>query len=260
MELPLIPLTIQQRLLLTTACYFLSGIDAVFGAGCENKYFSESEYQNEAPLRQPSKAFTSIQSAAKSGNAQAQRSLAVSYETSYLVASCSTKARYWYEKAAAAGDAIAQEWITRQKRFTSISSGPECSGASCFDGDLNENRTAILYANAHKGEHYFAPLTINGHTVEALIDTGASAVAMSHETARQMEINVSDGKAGQAVTAAGNIATTTLIVPVVEVAGVKLRNVRVTVGITGTPLIGMSFLSRVDVTMGTGVLAMKKRQ
>lgn len=251
---------IRCSLLIPAACFVLAGISSAFGADCENKYFSETDYQNEAPLRQPPKAFISIQTAAKGGNIQAQRSLAVSYETGYLVASCSTKARYWYEKAAAAGDAVAKEWIGRNKMFAGMFSGPECSGASCFDGDSNENRTAILYANAHKGEHYFAPLTINGHTVEGLIDTGASAVAMSHETARQMEINVSDGKAGQAATAAGNISTTTITVPLVEVAGVKLRNVRVTVGITGTPLIGMSFLSRVDVTMGTGVLAMKKRQ
>ena len=250
---------IRYSLLIPAAYFALAGISAAFGADCENKYFSETDYQNEVPLRQPPKAFASLLSEAKAGSAQAQRSLAVSYETGYLVAPCSKKASYWCEKAAAAGDAVAKEWMGRNKTFAAMFSGAECSGASCLDADPNENRTAILYADANKGEHYFAPLTINGHTVEGLIDTGASAIAISFETARQMEINVSDGKAGHAATAAGNISTTTLTVPLVEVAGVKLRNVRVTVGITGTPLIGMSFLSRVDVSMGTGVLAMKKR-
>lgn len=212
------------------------------------------------PLGRPSEAFASLHSAAKGGDAKAQRSLAVSYETGYLVAACSKKASYWYEKAAAAGDAFAQDWLSRHKKFSAMVAGAECSGESCFDSNSSENRTAILYANAHKGEHYFAPLTINGHTVEGLIDTGASDVAMSVETARQLEIDVSGGKTGQSATANGNIATTRIVVPLVEVAGVKLRNVRVTVGITGAPLIGMSFLSRVDMTMGTGVLAMKKRQ
>lgn len=237
----------------------LSGVGSAWG-DCENKYFSATDNLNEIPLRRPAKAFTDLLSAAQAGNAQVQRSLAVSYETGYLVAACSKKAAYWYEKAATAGDAGAQDWLSRHNKFSAIFSGAECSGASCFDGDSGDNRTAVLYANAHKGEHYFAPLTINGHTVEGLIDTGASAVAMSFETARQLEIDVLGGKAGQSATANGNIATTSLIVPLVEVAGVKLRNVRVTVGITGTPLIGMSFLSRVDMTMGTGVLAMKKRQ
>ena len=247
------------RLFAAVICCSLSGLGAAWG-DCENRYFSATDNLNAIPLSRPAKAFTDLLSAAQAGNAQAQRSLAVFYETGYLVAACSKKAAYWYEKAATAGDAGAQDWLSRNKRFSAMFAGAECSGASCFDGDSNENRTAVLYANAHKGEHYFAPLTINGHTVEGLIDTGASTVAMSLETARQLEIDVSGGKSGQSATANGNIATTSLIVPLVEVAGVKLRNVRVTVGITGAPLIGMSFLSRVDMTMGTGVLAMKKRQ
>lgn len=250
----------HPRLLVAVAGCALAGIGLAWGADCENKYFSATDNLNEIPLNRPSAEFASLQSAAKGGNAQAQRSLAVSYESGYLVAACSKKAAYWYEKAAAAGDAAAQDWLSRHKKFSVMFAAAECSGASCFDGDSSENRTAILYANAHKGEHYFAPLTINGHTVEGLIDTGASTVAMSLDTARQLEIDATGGKTGQSATANGNIATTSIIVPLVEVAGVKLRNVRVTVGITGTPLIGMSFLSRVDMTMGTGVLAMKKRQ
>ncbi|RIX46241.1 MAG: TIGR02281 family clan AA aspartic protease [Rhodocyclales bacterium GT-UBC] len=250
----------RYRSLISATCFALAGIGAAFGADCENLYFSESDYRNEVPLKKPTRAFLSIQKAAKNGNPQAQRSLAVSYETAYLVTSCSPLARYWYEKAAAAGDVTAKEWMERDKTLTAMLSGPECSGPACFDGDANENRVAVLYANANKGEHYFAPLTINGHTVEGLIDTGASTIAMSLETAKKLGINASNGKAGMSATAAGNITTTTVTVPQVDVAGVKLRNVKVTVGITGTPLIGMSFLSRVDVSMGTGVLMMKKRQ
>ncbi|MCG2577399.1 retroviral-like aspartic protease family protein [Dechloromonas sp. XY25] len=247
------------RLFAAAVCCTLSGMGLAWGE-CENRYFAATDHLNATPLSRPAKAFADLLSAAQAGNAQAQRSLAVSYESGYLVAACSKKAGYWYEKAAAAGDAAAQDWLGRHQKFSAMFAAAECSGASCFDGDSGDNRTAVLYANANKGEHYFAPLTINGHTIEGLIDTGASAVAMSLETARQMEIDVSGGKTGQSATANGNIATTSLIVPLVEVAGVKLRNVRVTVGITGTPLIGMSFLSRVDMTMGTGVLAMKKRQ
>lgn len=250
----------RYRSLITATCFALTGIGNAVGADCENLYFSETDYRNEAPLKNPPQTLLSIQKAAKSGNAQAQRSLAVSYETAYLVASCSPKARYWYEKAAAAGDATAREWIERNNTFAAMLSGPECSGQGCFDSDTNENRVAVLYANANKGEHYFAPLTINGRTVEGLIDTGASTIAMSFETAQKLGINASKGKTGMSATAAGNISTTTITVPQVEVAGVKLRNVKVTVGITGTTLIGMSFLSRLDVAMGTGVLTMKKRQ
>lgn len=250
----------RHRFFVATTCLALCAVNSAYGADCANKYFAPGDNFNETPLSSPAKAFAALLAAAKGGNVAAQRSLAVSYETGYLVSACSSKSLYWYDKAAAAGDEIARNRINRHKKFDVMLSGAECAGNSCFDGDSDENRTAILYANAHKGEHYFAPLTINGHTVEGLIDTGASNVAMSFETARQLEINVSDGNAGRSATAAGTISTVSVVVPMIEVAGVKLQNVRVTVGITGEPLIGMSFLSRVDMTMGTGVLAMKKRQ
>ncbi|UCV24619.1 retropepsin-like aspartic protease [Ferribacterium limneticum] len=252
--------TFCHRIFVATTCFALCAINSAFSADCANNYFAPGDHFNETPLSSPTKAFASLLAAAKGGDVPAQRSLAVSYEAGYLVSACSKKALYWYGKAAAAGDEIALNRINRHKKFDAMLSGAECAGNSCFDGDPDENRTAILYANAHKGEHYFAPLIINGHTVEGLIDTGASNVAMSFETARQLEINVSDGSAGRSATAAGTISTVSVVVPMVEVAGVKLHNVRVTVGITGEPLIGMSFLSRVNMTMGTGVLAMKKRQ
>lgn len=231
-----------------------------WAVGCETFYFSARDYANEIPLKQPAREFVSLMTAARNGNGQAQRSLAVSYETGYLVAPCSRKAAYWYERAAASGDVVAREWQARNKRFSTLLAGPECSADACLDSDAPENRTAILYASTHRGEHYFAPITINGQTVEGLIDTGASDVAMSIESARLFGIDFAEGKRGLSATAAGNITTTRVVVPQVEVAGVKLRNVRVTVGITGAPLIGMSFLSRVDLLMGTGVLVMKKRQ
>ena len=241
-----------------TACAALFGIIPSWGHACETRYFSDSDYLRQTPLARPTREFSTLYSAAKSGNAQAQRSLAVAYEAGYLVSACEEKAAYWYEKAAAAGDAFAQDWMSRHKTFNALFSGPECVGDQCSDGNQTENHTAILYANNHKREHYFAPVTINGHTVEGLIDTGASNVAMSYETARKLEITTLGGKNGLSATAAGNIPTTEIVVPLIDVSGVKLRNVRVTVGISGQTLIGMSFLSRVDMTMGTGVLAMKK--
>ena len=78
--------------------------------------------------------------------------------------------------------------------------------------------------------------------------------------AKSFGINYSDGKTGQASTANGKVATTLVTVPLIEVAGIKVRNVPVSIGISGEMLIGMSFLSRVNVSMGSGTLTMSKRK
>lgn len=232
----------------------------VRGDDCDGKFFAESDNNDENPLTRPTKAFTALYKAARSGDATAQRSLAVAYETGYLVSRCEEKALHWYDKAASAGDDVARKWMSQHKTFAAMRSGPECAGDHCFGPGSEENRVAVLYASPNRRDHYFAPLTINGHTVEGIIDTGASTIAMSAETARQLGIDIAGGKLGRSSTASGTITTTSIVVPLVDIAGIRLRNVPVSVGITGMPLIGMSFLSRVNITMASGQLTMSKRQ
>ena len=117
----------------------------------------------------------------------------------------------------------------------------------------------MLYASQQRGRHFFAPVSINGKTVEGIIDTGASMVAMSTDAARAFGINYANGTPGMASTANGKIQTYRVVVPQVDVAGIKVKNVPVTVGITGELLVGMSFLSQLDVSMTSDTLTMKKR-
>lgn len=205
------------------------------------------------------KSLARLLTSAKAGEPAAQRSLAVSYDAGYLVAPCPDKARYWFGKAAAGGDEAAQQWLARDKALGELQAGPECYGASCFGGDDGGRQAAVLYAKAARNNHFFAPLTINGKTVEGMIDTGASLVALSPETARLLGIGYADGKQGAAQTANGKIATTTVTVPRLEVAGIVAYNVPVSIGITGEPLIGLSFLNRVNMTVSAGVLTMTRR-
>lgn len=256
----MIPSARSRQIFLAVAVIGLASTAQVRGDDCDGRFFAESDNNNEKPLTRPTKAFTALSKAAKSGDASAQRSLAVAYETGYLVSRCGDQAIYWYDKAAAAGDDIARKWTSQHKTIAALQSGPECAGDHCFGPGSNENRIAVLYANPNRRDHYFAPLTINGHTVEGMIDTGASTIAMSAETARQLGIDISGGNLGRSSTASGTIATTSVVVPLVDVAGIRLRNVPVSVGITGMPLIGMSFLGRVNITMASGQLTMTKRQ
>lgn len=228
-------------------------------AACENRYYGEVDPAREVPLANPAKPLARLLKSAAAGDSAAQRSLAISYDAGYLVAPCPEKARLWFGKAAAAGDEAAQQWQVRDQALAGLREGPECLGASCLGSDDSGRQAAVLYANAARNNHFFAPLTINGKTVDGLIDTGASVVALSAETARLLGIGFADGKQGMASTAGGKITTTTVTVPRLEVAGIVAYNVPVSIGIAGEPLIGLSFLNRVNMTVSAGVLTMTKR-
>ena len=229
-------------------------------AECSEKFLSIDPHGREYAVTRPVAQFAETLRQAKAGAALEQRKLAESYELGYLVARCYEKAVYWYGKAAASGDDGAQRWLGRNKALAALRTGPECSEESCSGSNGDDNRVAVLYSNSSKNNHFYAPLTINGRTAQGLIDTGASNVAMSAEMAKSFGINYSGGKTGEASTASGKLATTSVTVPLIEVAGIKLRNVPVSIGISGEMLIGMSFLSRVNVSMGSGTLTMSKRK
>lgn len=231
------------------------------GKDCDGRYYAASDHQNRVPLRQPSAEFSASLEKAKAGDAVQQRSIAARYESGYLVSRCAEEAARWYYKAAESGDEIARKWVSRQQALKSLSEGAECVANGCSGSSLtDETRIAVLHANIYRGKHYFAPVTINGRTVEGIIDTGASVVAMSEETAKAFGIKFSGAPQGISSTANGKITTYRVVVPQIEVAGIKVRNVPVSIGITGELLVGMSFLSQLDVSIQSDTLTMKKRQ
>ena len=229
-------------------------------ADCDGKYSAVDRDGQEYSVRFPTKRLAETLKGAKAGIAVEQRNLAVSYDAGYLVSRCREQALYWYAKAAASGDEAAKQWLARNQSFEALRSGPECADDKCFGANADDNRVAVLYSSVGKNNHYFAPVTINGRTAQGLIDTGASTVAMSAEMAKTFGIDSTQGKSGQSSTANGKIATTNVVVPLIDVAGIKLRNVPVSVGISDGMLIGMSFLSRVNISMSSGTLTMSKRQ
>lgn len=223
-------------------------------ASCENSFFAPEDNDNAKPLQRPHAEFTAALRSASAGNALAARNLAVSYEAGYLVAPCEERAAYWYGKAANGGDQVAKRWVEARTALARMASGPECLGAFCADNTDGRSHVATFYAGRHG--HYFAPLTINGITVEGLIDTGASSIAMSPDVARQLGIDRLPAQAGSVQTANGVITASHVVVPSVTVSGITLRDVRVAIGVTGETLIGMSFLGRLQLRMGSGTMSM----
>lgn len=112
-----------------------------------------------------------------------------------------------------------------------------------------------------KSGHYFGDFKLNGRKIQALIDTGASAVAINLSMARKlgMNIQVSDMKS-TVNTANGKARATLARTDRVEIGRISVDDVQALVledQALGTALIGMTFLNRLKafkVDNGTLVL------
>ena len=98
--------------------------------------------------------------------------------------------------------------------------------------------------------HFMAKAEINGRTIQVMVDTGASAVALSHEDARKAGFRPADLDFDVPVsTANGVVKAASVTIRRIGIGGVSVEDVKGMVlpegALTGT-LLGMSFLSRLD--------------
>ena len=103
---------------------------------------------------------------------------------------------------------------------------------------------------------------INNSPVHFLVDTGASIVAMSSQMASSVGLDYRTGLPGQVETAQGMAEAHFLNLQTIEVGGIMLHNVKATVIEGHYPsevLLGMSFLSQVDLSDKSGVLTLSAR-
>lgn len=94
--------------------------------------------------------------------------------------------------------------------------------------------------------HFNGEFRLNGKKVHAMVDTGASVVAINRSTARQLGIILTSESFSHSVnTANGNIRAAPVMLSTVEIGRIRVRDVSAVVlddaALSGT-LIGMSFL------------------
>jgi aspartyl protease family protein len=111
-----------------------------------------------------------------------------------------------------------------------------------------DGRRMVL--DADRSGHFMVEATINGRAITAMVDTGASTVALSAETARKLGISParSDFNAPLS-TANGVVAAAPVTLDEVRVGNLRLRNVSAVVvpeGLLPVDLLGMSFLGRLS--------------
>lgn len=98
--------------------------------------------------------------------------------------------------------------------------------------------------------HFVTKAEINGRNITVMVDTGASAVALSHEDARKAGFRPDDLEFDVPVsTANGVVKAAGVMIERIEVGGVNVEKVKGMVmpkGAMEGTLLGMSFLSRLD--------------
>lgn len=109
---------------------------------------------------------------------------------------------------------------------------------------------------AGEGGHYRTSIVVNGRSMQAVVDTGASMVALTYEDARALGLANSSDRFDLGVqTANGVVGFKPVRLNSVRVGGIVLHDVRGTVapqGALGTNLLGMSFLGRLRSVQSSG--------
>ena len=109
---------------------------------------------------------------------------------------------------------------------------------------------------------YHTAGTINGQSVEFLVDTGATSVAMNDATARALGIDYRAGSRRLVETASGITEAYAVTLREVGVGSIRLPNVDAVIIRGAQPsrvLLGMSFLSRTQIEHAQDALVLRRK-
>jgi aspartyl protease family protein len=109
-------------------------------------------------------------------------------------------------------------------------------------------RTVALKADPRG--HYVVDAVVNGRHIPAMVDTGATSVALNADSARHLGIHLSRSDYKVRIsTANGVVAAAPVTLREVRLGGIKVRNVEAVVlpgEVLSVNLLGMTFLSRLS--------------
>ena len=128
-------------------------------------------------------------------------------------------------------------------------------------GAYREPQAHIASIAADDRGQYQVLGSINGQSVNFLVDTGATSVAMNSVDARRLGIDFTRGQLGQASTAGGIVKSYYIVLDTVKVGEIELRNVGAAVIEGAFPqkvLLGMTYLSKVKMAEHNGLLTLSR--
>jgi aspartyl protease family protein len=118
-----------------------------------------------------------------------------------------------------------------------------------------------IVITAGPGGHFASAGTINGKTVQFMVDTGATSIAMSQSEANRLGLDWQRGRRALTQTAGGVVPIHAINLNSVQVGGIEVINVDAVILPAEMPmvLLGNSFLSRFSMRRDNDVMRLEKR-
>jgi aspartyl protease family protein len=121
---------------------------------------------------------------------------------------------------------------------------------------------ATVTLSADVRGHFLTDAFLNGAFTKMLVDTGASLVVLSGQDAKRLGIGYVNGEKSVANTASGVAPFYRITLNTLKVGGISLNQVEAGVidgSFPQTPLLGMSFLSRVEMRREGQSMTLRQR-
>lgn len=133
-------------------------------------------------------------------------------------------------------------------------------GQNVVSQKTSDDRQETTLAADSRG-HFYVLGAVNGKTMRFLVDTGASMVSMGAGDASRIGIDWKKGQPGVTQTANGQARAWKVRLDTVRIGDITLHGVDGLVHETDMPmaLLGMSFLSRMDIRNEGSTMTLKKR-
>jgi aspartyl protease family protein len=135
-------------------------------------------------------------------------------------------------------------------------------GSAVGAGAIGTGGGLRIVLPAGPGGHFTGLGSINGHSMQFVVDTGATMVSIGSDEAQRLGLDYGSSTAARAMTANGAVAARTLTLTSVRVGDVTLFNVQAMVVPQSMPyvLLGNSFLSRFQMRSDSDTLVLDKKQ
>ncbi len=133
-------------------------------------------------------------------------------------------------------------------------------GQSFAGGAAPSGRQSVSLTADARG-HFAAAGSLNGYPMTFMVDTGATAIAINAAEARRIGLDYKAGRAVGVGTAAGVVPAWRVKFNTVKVGGITVNQVDGMVVETGlnVPLLGMSFLNRMDMRRDGQTMTLTQR-
>jgi len=111
------------------------------------------------------------------------------------------------------------------------------------------------------GGHFVSAGSINGKTVQFMVDTGATSIAMSQSEATRVGLDWQHGRRGMSATAGGSVPIHSINLNSVKLGGIEIFNVDAVVVPSEMPmvLLGNSFLNRFSMRRDSDVMRLERK-